>query len=392
MAIPSETIPTLQKILDSYEKGESTRFSICVDGNQETVKMIPIPTPKPSHIQMAPPVGLECYQHLYDTPVDSIAVLEQCAKIISEEKHIFQALLPSEKPTKQIGTSSTGKLSIECMKIIQLCCLEIVRLLEAKNEVSLDLCQKIKQLLINLEQVSNEKIPKEFNIRASSIHDLLGLTFDFVQNEPHITYLKGPQTQCHLYASIYFLIKKCLGLHQIFSTKFAKELLICFEHFPNKYLELASGRGMLSAAIKSVGSRGIVATDIDVPKPTFNDFPVFKKSAKKLLNGYTGNKPIYFISEPIDSLMKEICHTALEQNEPIMIVTIGFLFNKLFQQFTGGLAVIELTIPDYAQLRCDCGVQLLLFNHNSQQIQACKEKVPSKYLQFQPASRHQLQA
>ena len=386
MAVSNPLNFDVQRIMELVEKVESSGFSMDMTTGKKTWIT---KSPREAKPQQAPPTGLECYQYLYDSyeNVDTHLIISKSSEVIQEEKRSFQALSAEEKPSAGLGVTADCSPSSDAEEVMKIALLERLRLFEEEGELSSDACQKLRNLLICLDQIYHDQIPEEFAL-GSSIFTLLNLKWEGVPGIQYGSYLEGAERPRDFYLTMHYVLKNCLGLHQVFSKKFASELLNCFSSFPNKYLELASGRAMLSVAFKAVGSKGIVATDKVVPKPTFADFSVTKCDANKLLRAYQSDKPIYFISEPTIELMDELCKTALKQKEPLMIVTIGCLLKETLQKYTKGLVVIELVIPDYVELKQNSGVQLLLFNHNREQIRVCREKVPSQYLQFQGASRH----
>ncbi len=375
----------VRSIIELIRQGKISA-SVTDDGKQISLKKTPREAKKP---QTSPPTGLECFEYLYDSygDVDTNQVISQSYAVLLEDKRVSQGLSVAERTNESLGVTTECTPSTDTEKIMKISLLERVRLIEEEDELAPDICQKLKNLLICFKQIYHGQIPDEFAL-GSSIFTLLNLKCD---DGPDVGYwyISGGKNTSSFYVTMRYVLKNYQGLHQVFSKKFALELLNCFSDFPNKYLELASGKAMLSAAFKAVGPKGIIATDEVVPKTTFADFKVTKCNANKLLKSYRDDKPIYFISEPTGLLMEELCETALNEKEPLMIVTIGSLFKETLQKHTKDLFVIELTIPDYVELNLNEGVQLLLFNHSAEQISVCREKLPSRYLQFHPGCRHQ---
>lgn len=379
MAIQNPNKFDVKELMELFEKGDG--FGVVMD--LTTGKQTWLTKKIEEKPQITPPRGLECFQYLYDSPenIDTHQIIRQSNAVLYGERSSFQVLPSSKKTFESLGVVEDCSPSNDVFRTMKIALIERVRLLEEDGELTRDVFSKLKKLLICFDQIYHNQIPEEFAL-GSHIFTLLNLKWESVPGVQYGSYLDGSEQATEFFLTMIYILKNNNGLHQVFSKKFASELLNCFSNFPNKYLELASGRAMLSVAFKSVG-RGIVATDKVVPQPTFADFPVTKCNASKLLSAYVGKKPIYFISEAPDGLMDEICKTALKQDEPIMVVTIGCLFKDILQKYTKGLVVIELKIPDYFELKRNSGLQLLLFNHNKTQVRICREKVPSQYLQFQ---------
>ncbi|RLV57878.1 hypothetical protein D5018_20235 [Parashewanella curva] len=372
MIKPTSTSPEK----DSYETNESVLFT------KITRELNTLKVNKKQQLHNTPPVGLEQFNTLYAQKgnVDTLMVIREVNAILYSEQSTFQVSTASS-PNEKIGKVTGCNPNPQHQDLMILALIERLRLFQCNEMLPSESIDKLKQLIGCLGQISQDMIPDEFRLEFPLV-TLLSLKWSPLPDVPHGSTLDGPIEFGEFYLNVIYFLKNCLGLHQIFSKRFAQELLNCLKDFPNTRLEIASGRAQLSASFRSVSSKFIVASDKSVPTATFDNFPVRKFDALKLIRAYGGEKPIYFTSEPTLELMDSLCAEALKQQEPIIVVTIGALLKSVLSKYKRNLVVLELNIPDYLQLKDNAGVQLLFFNHNKDQLKSCKEKLPRRYLRF----------
>ncbi|WP_133407340.1 hypothetical protein [Parashewanella tropica] len=231
----------------------------------------------------------------------------------------------------------------------------------AESEISM-----LRDEVFSLQTIAKGEIPVSF-MGCYRVSQLLKRSCDKIEGSQnaHPNFIKFTNI------IIRFLVV-ILKLHQVYSLEHAEEVVECLKGVSKYRIEVASGRGMATAALgKYFKIRA--ASDITKPKVPWPDVRVYKNGILETMSQYAAGDVLFLLHFPMGHFIDEIVQSKLS----VLIYATGR--RVLFEGFENVLCQLLLfqrhPVYDDDQVACLIGI-----NMKTEDFKGRVSRIPNKYL------------
>ena len=171
-------------------------------------------------------------------------------------------------------------------------------------------------------------------------------------------------------------LRRTQGVFEVYSKEFVRELADCLQVIDKPLVEIAAGRGMLSAGLIEAGAEVILISDIHPDQPHWPGVKVNALSALEVIKKYH-NSVIYLTGQPSVEMFDDLERI----NAPCMMLQTGCRYDKRLSEFEkkGMLRIFPLHMPSYTIQYPSDDIRLLFFCFPEKQRKEVMSKIPEKY-------------
>ncbi|MGB0894364.1 MAG: hypothetical protein ACPGUD_08150 [Parashewanella sp.] len=192
---------------------------------------------------------------------------------------------------------------------------------------------------------------------------------------------KGQAYRCAIFNFGKQLLSEKLKVYEVVSQQCCGNLARLFDVLGKAIVEIAAGRGQLTAGLTDKGVVVSKTTDIKPCEYPWKGVLVSKRSAEKVVKR-NGDRVIYLAGQPTPETLISMIKVA---TDPILILCLGNDRTKEPQLacFTRNnkLVVINLTVEGYAGYSPDSGVRLYCIGYSAQQIKDLKQTISPQFIE-----------
>ncbi|WP_062260301.1 hypothetical protein [Endozoicomonas arenosclerae] len=312
-----------------------------------------------------PPPGMEAFRPVYHAVIQSGTV--------DVAYNLTQAIINGEPLTLDPGISSETYL---------VAMVDYVQTLEERGLIDSEQASIVKDYLHNLNDLFHGVVPDRLN-PIPLVAGMLGVV---IMDGEDGRLLFGTSdrevkhTVTFLRLSSFFLHVR-IGVFQIFTRQFARELHQCLMPLSRPMIEIAAGRGQLSSALQNEGYTVARTTDIREPDQPWKGVQVEVASAREVVKTHKNNV-VYLSSQTNIVMLKSL----ITSGEKIVVLQTGKTFSKELKSFVANnrLRVLELNIPGYVPVMQDDRVRLLMINMSQHEYDEIASLIPQRYKMLLP--------
>ncbi len=312
-----------------------------------------------------PPIGLKFLAPQYDILKEnkSISDIRELVKIMNKGKKI--SLEKERDPFFYIVLMA-----------------EFIKSLEERDKVSPKELDILKEHVTSLTTICNQEVPDKI-IPLHEIATVCGIGFEYTDQSKRKYSFTGKKDKVAFFDLSKKLLEEHLGLYDVFSIEFAENLKQCLVSIAGghtTFVEIAAGKGMLSASLEKAGKKPFLTSDEAKVKEPWCGIKVYKHQTVPLIEKYIGKyrRVIYLAAQAdVGMIIKLIL-----SGKPIILMQTGFAYPVQLKQYCDStqLQVINLNIQGYSGACVKDEVRLLAINFSAEDYTWLLGKVPAKYL------------